>query len=486
MKIIFLAVALLMNAMTVLAQKKNPVSNEAFTKMMLDYYSFTIVGSQTPTSGFKVETSKPSIALKGNIFSANHRRFIINAELEGGLENGVMQLVEGNNINTYFKAGLGLNFLMPGNVASHYTMSNLEYQITNDAFKKNKMFLLRQLDTFIIIQMIIDEEDFEDYNFQCFVNRVKKESKEKSSFEGFEKRYPSGPEIYYTNLIRGILLMYKTADHINNDTLLNNFRRPILDTVSDTILTKKILQDYDRLKNELLIDKQGIADKQYDFEIALTNSLWTWKRIAWWNISMSVANSNLELYYPANTLVDSNSLLPALTASFNVLWKGKENSKFIYSRLGLTVQKSNNISELRKINYTKETVISVSATEELKSIKNGIAYQGAFKEKFGMELFVELYMVPWKYDFIPGLYLKASYRNSKAWINENKFGLDVGTIWNVTNNDKDARNVLSIIPYMSWSNLMKEYKDINKVEEKKLSDLFSFNVKLGIPINLGK
>jgi hypothetical protein len=44
--------------------KKKPLSPQAFRKMMRDYYSFTVVGNNTPATGFKVETAKPSITLK--------------------------------------------------------------------------------------------------------------------------------------------------------------------------------------------------------------------------------------------------------------------------------------------------------------------------------------------------------------------------------------------------------------------------------------
>jgi len=54
------------------------------------------------------------------------------------------------------------------------------------------------------------------------------------------------------------------------------------------------------------------------------------------------------------------------------------------------------------------------------------------------------------------------------------------------NNEKDSKNVLTIVPYMNWSNLLKEFKDVGKTQEKKLADLFSVGVKFGIPVNLGR
>lgn len=467
---------------------QNLVSPKALSKMMVDYYNYTLVGSQTPTTGFKFETNKPSITLKGNIFSSNYRRFIINTELEGGLDNSLMQVVSGKDVNTYFKANIGLNFLLANNIASHYTLTPTETQITENAFMNNKMLLARQLDTFLVIKIITDDDLFQTYNFQALRNAVITESNlTEYQISNLTRSFSPNQNAHYDALIRNILLGYGTATDVNDDNLLANFRTAVANVNDTTIRSKKLLEDYDRIKEKLLIEQYTLNDTQYDFEIALTKTLWTWKKIHWINVSLSASNNNFKIYYPSlDSLEDSNSFLPAITVSYNLLFKSKEAGRFSYVKGGVIVQRTNSLIDLQKFDYKKETVISVSPTEELKSSKEGVAYQGDFKEDMGFDIFVEGYTVPWKQPFVPGFYLKTAYRHSKAWINENKLSLDLGLIWNVTNNDKDAKNLLSIIPYVSWTNLMKEYKDITKTEEKKLSDLFMFNVKFGIPINLGK
>lgn len=470
------------------AYSQSPVTSEALSKMMLDYYNFTIVGSQTPTTGFKVETNKPSITLKGNIFSNRYRRFVANLELEGGLENGLMQLISGKDVNSYFKGSVGFNFLRPKNIASHYVLTKTEYQLTYNAFHNNRMLLARQLDTFFVIKVITDDSLFRKYTFSQFKNAVVAESKvSEYQIKSLTRQYPVSPDAYYHDLIKGVLVSYGTATSSTDDILLNNFRTSVDSVNSTTIKTKKILEDYDRIKESLLKEENTLNDKQYDFEIALTKVNWTWKKIKWWNVSLSAVNSNFKLYNSGNNnLLDSNSFLPSLSVSFNWLWKGKEANRFHYIKLGGTVQKANSLIDLQKFNYKKETTITVNPGEELKSTKEGTAYMGELVEKTGFDVFIEAFSVPWTNQFIPGIYLKTVYRNSEAWINKNKISLDLGTVWNVNNNDKDAKNVLTIVPFISWSNLLKEYKDLGKTQERKLSDLFSFNVKFGIPINIGK
>ena len=67
-----------------------------------------------------------------------------------------------------------------------------------------------------------------------------------------------------------------------------------------------------------------------------------------------------------------------------------------------------------------------------------------------------------------------------------KTALDLGIVWSVINDDKDAKNLLTIIPFVSWSNLNDEYKDATKTEFKKRSDLLTAGVRIGVPINISK
>lgn len=106
---------------------QNLVTVEALNKMITDYYNFSILGSQTTSTGFKVEPAKPSLNLKGNVLSSANRSFITNIELEGGLlDNSLVQLFSGKTVSSYFKATLGLNALLPANKASFFTISATE------------------------------------------------------------------------------------------------------------------------------------------------------------------------------------------------------------------------------------------------------------------------------------------------------------------------------------------------------------------------
>lgn len=473
------------------AKKDTLISAGAFNKMIHDYYNFTLVGSQTPATGFKIETNKPSIGLKGNIFSNSNRSLVANLEIEGGLENNIMQLFAGNTLNTYFKGSIGLNILQGGNSAKFLTITRTERNLNEHAFRNNKTLLATQLDTFIVIKTITDDANFESYDFNAFVAAVIAERSEPEFLlPGVKLAYkPEQQSTYFRGLAKGVLVLLGAKDSTDENSVWKDFTGKITSKSDGELKSKKLLEDYDRLKAHLLKDGiKTLNGRQHDFEIKLTEVLWTVKAIRWWNISLSASNSNFKLYDAgAKLLTDSNSFLPSLSVSHNWLRKGKAAGQFSYCKAGAAFHiKTNSIADMQKYNYKKETTIAVGQGEELKSTKEGIAYQGDFLQKPGFDVFAEWYCVPWRTVFIPGLYVKAMYRHSEAWINKSKLSGDIGMVWNVANNDKDAKNLLTIVPYVSWSNFIKEYKDAEKTRERKLSDLFSVNVKFSIPVNLGK
>jgi hypothetical protein len=506
-QIIFILVFTLFANLEVYAQitDRNLLSPDAFDKMMTDYFNYALVGSQTPTSGFKVETANPSIALKGNVYSTRYRAFITNLELEGGLNNGIMNLFTKNDLNAYVKGNIGLNFLLPFYKGATYDPSNTELRLTRNAFYNNKLNLLKQLDTFIVIKIITDNRLAETFTFEVLKNGVIVENySPEYRIKNFSRIFRANPENqsvdsineeeqakdrYYEKFIRDLLLGYgaKPDKDTNTAVLFKNFLAAVKDSNDTTLKYKKLLQDYDRLNDLLLKESYSLNYNQYDFEIDLTKVAWEWKRLVWINLSLSAVYNEFKLYDASkNILLDSNSLLPAISFSGNLLWKGKEKHRFWYFKVGGAIQKTNSLLDQPKFNYKKENIISVSSGEELKSVKEGVAYQGELIEKWGWDIGFEFYAIPWTKEFVPGIYTKLLHRYSEAWISQKKLQFDIGTIWNVTSNDKDAKNLLSIVPYVSWSNLRAEYKDATRTEEKKLSELFSVNIKFAIPVNISK
>ncbi len=487
MKKIFLLA--LLQSLLLAASAQPPLTGPAFRQMMTDLFNFTLTGNQTPTTGFKVETEKPTIGIKGNIYNNSSRDFIMNLELQGGLDNNIMQLVSGKQVNTSFKAILGFNFLLPYNSAWFPTRTTASVEITDFALRRNREKLAVQLDSFCVLHTILKDVNYHTYSATQFRDAVITLFKS-HTIPGYIRTYtaPITEATHFETFIKALLEGYKTSAGGNFATTVTNFNTEKKDVKNTTLETGKLLADYERLKEfDLKDDENFVEHKVYDADIEVTKKIYNWKNISWINVTLTSTNSNFKLYNSSlNTLIDSSSFLPAITLSHNRFRKGRLPHQFQLFRTGITLQRTNSLVDLPDFAYNKETVLTVSPGETLKSTKSGTAYQGELLQGLGIDLFFESYAIPWKKGFIPGFYLKSMYQYGSKWINKNKLSLDLGFVWNVNNNDKDAKNILTIVPYIGWSNFLKEYKDVAKTDEKKLSDLFGVGIKFSVPVNLGK
>jgi hypothetical protein len=220
-------------------------------------------------------------------------------------------------------------------------------------------------------------------------------------------------------------------------------------------------------------------------ELKTYKNLFTKLSIWWFTLSPNFSNTTFRLFNSIDsTLVKDHSSLYGLKLSFNNYRKSNIfKSQFLYISGGIELKKVNSLEELDKFSYKKTTEIKANKNESLSDEKTGTAYSGKYKSGAGIDLFVEGFTMPWKQAFIPGFYAKIQYTHSEIWINKDKIALDLGLLYNLTNS-KETKSVLSIVPYVKWSNILREkdLKDYSVVTP--LHDLFSVGLRIGIPINL--
>lgn len=472
--------------------QEEPLNYYAFKKMMRENYNFAIVGTQTPTSGFKFETNKPTITLKGNIISGFDKRMLVNLELTGGLQNDLMKVFAGDELNGFFKASLGFNFMLEGGNDAIYDFDN---DFTKELVKRQvceyREEVSRQIDTMVVLQVLEDYAQPQSPvpTLDAFAKYASGLAlKDEYNINGY---YRNKPDAYYSELIMDLIHKRYMQGNVNDSTATKEeqwtrFIKSVKSTDSLYIKTPLLLADVKKAA-KFKYSRNHKYDLWNAYAIETIKDIWVRKTLTWLNVSLAAGNSSFHLYDNiTNTVINSNSFLPALSVTYNFYTKWAAPGKFLFIRVGATAKKENNLAELKKFDYKKETVISTGIDEELKSEKTGTAYAGLLKEGGGVEFPLEIYYTPWNFQAIPGLYTKIQYCYSNAWFNRNKLSADLGLTWNVTNSDKDGKNLLTIVPFVSWSNFLNEYSDQIKENKKKLSDLFSVNVKFGVPINLGK
>ncbi|MEO6550851.1 MAG: hypothetical protein ABIN94_22805 [Ferruginibacter sp.] len=468
--------------------RKQPLNWYAYQRMMRQHYSFTILGTQSPVSGFKFETSKPTATLKGNIYSSRQKELLVNLEITGGADNDLLQIFSGESLNGFFKANLGFNLMLKGRQAIYEFEDQVATMLLRKRACEYREKLALQIDTAVVLSTIMATTKSPKITLDELVIRIMG-NRLQDIFEIKDYRPVNIDNTdHYKDIVMDLVKRYGKPD--TGKTNRENYEIFIKALASKTDqslgTTDKMLIDMARL-SKFKSDKDYKYDLLNDNEIETYKNIWKSKSISWLNISAAGSNSTFKMYDAVTqTLNDANSFIPALSITFNHLYKGTGASKYFYIRAGLTFKKSNSLVDLTKFEYVKETVVNTNPNEPIKTSKSGTAYEGLLSSGVGFEIPVEVFASPWNNESAPGFYAKVMYSYGDPWINKNKVSLDLGLIWNVLNNDKESNSVLTVIPYISWRNLVKEYKDLNKTIDKPLSDLFSYGIKFGIPIKLGK
>lgn len=480
-----------------LKEDEKPLTDSAFAKMMLDNYRFTIAGSNTITTGFKVETNKPNITLSGTVISDKMKRFIANLQLNAGVKDNLGQVFSKGKLNGFFKVTPSFNF-MPGKGKGIYNADGERCVILKRNMRiidANRDLILIQLDTALILEQLFQAPmpaTFDDLIKKVQLRQAAEENVLKvRGTNGDPINYTRPSKInstsYYQRLAAAIILKYnpdfaRTAglsDAEYYDALYQDIKTKLDQTTAFEQLDK-LIKDRVRLKALPSVNQQQAA-----YSVEKLADIWVVKRIWWFNASPFISNSGSTLLDTLKQkLVDTASWTYGVQLSGNMFRKFKQPGRFLYLKFGGEFKRIDNIDELSKFDYESKSPVTPSG--QVNSTKTGTAWKGDLKYGFGSSLFTEFYHTPFKQVFIPGYYVNVAYKHGDVWLNKDKVSAEFGVMWNITSNDKDSKNLLSIIPYFGFSNLLKDYKDASKEDTHTLADLFYVNIKFGIPINIGK
>ncbi|MES2374868.1 MAG: hypothetical protein V4557_19985 [Bacteroidota bacterium] len=501
MKALF--VLLVLTSFTVSAQDgcinaKEPLDKAAFRKMINRQFNYAILGSNTPVSGFKFETAKPTITLTGSLVPPKTQNFILSLSLTGGVTDNIGQLFSDRKLNGYFKLSTGFNFALPlrkgiynwdkiadtlddgvpmvtADQESQKRYDSSQNTKLNAAFKKvicaNRETISKQVETSAIVISALEVDSFT--TFHAFLRVVTRKYKALKP-----DRFPG--EVDSVRVLKILNNYLVKPDSVETENTFTVFASGLKIKSTAAIKLEQLLADYTTSKK---IRKTDYQNQQHDYAIEKLKNIWVKTRTHWLNITPSIANSSLKLFDETTKhLTDSNSALYGIDISWNCYTKYK-GPRYTYIRAGIGFTRTNNLEELGTLDY-RTSARQASTTDSLFEEKTGTAYKGMIKHASEFNAYGELYLAPLK--FPVGLYSTIKYRKSNAWLNKEKISLNIGVIWNVVNSDADAKNILSIIPYVGWSNILPDYSDAGKTKQNKASDLFSVNIKFGIPINLGK
>jgi len=463
-----------------------PLTDGAFRRYMINQYSYTLLGTNSPTTGLKFETVKPSITLQGNVYVSPGKTFISTLSLTAGVNDGVAEIFSKNKLSSYFQGSASFNWVFNrlGFIGSNYGKYGITdiYQLCH--FRSNAILKYKDLklagDTLKILTILTSEE---------LVKVPKWQTIEDAYYKGITIARDANEIFRLKNIVSFYLADYNKPFCSDLDAALGKFadywQNPSMDPKPNNVLVKKY-------KSLTALSKRYV-DSLYTYEIDAVSDVWTTKHIHWFSLTPSFANTNFAQYNETSKAIDQKSTFtPGLKASLNFLWKYKKPHKYVYWTVSAGIQKVNTLEEMTTYTYKKTEQIKVpnatdpNTAETLTSEESGTGYKGVFDDGFGYNITSELYLVPWRKNYAPGFYLQNGFSHGNPWINKDKVGFMFGLIWNVNSSDKESKNLLSVIPYIKWSNLLKEYRDAAHLEGTPVHDLFSAGIKVGIPINIGK
>ena len=296
--------------------QERPLSPYAYRRMMRDHYNFTLMGSQTPVSGFKFETNKPTITLKGNITAPRTETgLLVNLELTGGVQNDFMQVFAGDQLNSYFKATVGFNkMLFQGNSAKYIMPDKFMKKLIRKKVCDYREEVARQIDTFLVL------DGFESFALtpkpqlaDMAASVAARSRRDEFDIDGYTRPFDSMQNEYYSKFIIALIKSYRTvADTVstNDQERFEKFMYALTDTKQIQTNTPKITGDHKRL-SKFKTDRMHNNRLRDNFEIEAYQDVWTSKRISWVNVSFSGMNSSFRLYDVGKmALTDSSSFLP--------------------------------------------------------------------------------------------------------------------------------------------------------------------------------
>jgi len=480
---------------TLLLKKKNdPLSPYAFNRFLVDSYSFAILGTQTPVSGLKVETVKPSITLSGNLHVSMSKKYIFNLELAAGAKEGLMEVFSKNKTSGQFKASVGFYILSPWRNTGFYPEQSSKKETDDLLLRDTQLGLsdsLTRINKYvkigIIHQVLSDKRYFllpDVDNFKALYLEYKKVPKDNSLI------------VRETKLILAVLSQYGIKD-IKLEDALKHFARRWQNAERNAFVTTAA-KDADSIsRSQVVLFEKNYLDGQKSIKLAMDSLAMAemnvnkhrYNRIIinWFNVNPSISNTSFQMYHENPvSLSAKNSFVPAIRFAYSIYSKTPSNSgKFWLGILSITPKRTNSLDEMEKFSYKTEQTLTAPLGSSVSSEETGTAYKGEYLVGFGTDVSIEGYFCPWNKPFIPGFYGKIGFAYGEPWVNRHQFPAELGLLYNLKSSVKESVNLLSIIPYVSWTNLKKSVTYVTR-ENIPLHDKFSVGVKVGVPINIGK
>jgi hypothetical protein len=477
----------------------DPLDNADFKRMVRSDISYALNGEATPTTGLKIDVTKPEGTLS---YTSPFGKVLWSLELKGGVTDGGFKFLTGfKNLNSSFELRPSIHVITIKNDAAYgydpdasraklkiraqNALVNLEAEMLTDslkvitAIKNYHLFSIESLDfksskpSVLLIDTSLNDIKFKRIAIYFMKKILDSDNLGVNEKDSFMK-------------IIGVL---SPVQLINSEPYSIGYKEEV------SILFAK----YNKLCKNL---EETVSDKK----IKNANEIWTRKRNRWLTFSPFVKAENITAYKTKFNNIDSLYFDPisrytyGLTGIYNFysVYPGKMAQLI---RISASVSRSSNLATLSTFNYEKVSPLFINGNSNYQKKSTGSAYE--FNEvKFGAlgSLGFEYYRFPLK-SWIPGWYVNPNFNFSNLYKLEKVKGrqsdvflasFEGGMILNINSKEKDKeKNLLSILLYLRHEDLTDSRRttiSTNDLEDRSeyLKRNLSFGIKVGIPISLPK
>jgi hypothetical protein len=473
-----------------------PLPAVAFDKMIVQDITYAIVGENTPTSGLKVDVTKPEATISGTFMPKSAFFDIFSFDFKAGASDRNISLFKGfDNFNTAFELRPSFHFIPAWSSAKYGFCEDVRPK-TMIIEAKNRLldrYEAATADSFYVSALIRER----------YLAPIEAVSAPVAPQPITDNRIAEQKKILLHLLKKYTKDVGLTLDEYSTITLNDMVKSlPVIEleeSDSKIIANKyndKVIQDYEKYKKANDNAKSDILTKK----IKNTSEIWTKKTYYWFTLSPFGRTEKLEEYYTRYNEKDSLYIKSAyrfyygVTAYMNhyIIYPEKKAHLFRY---GISLSRNNNLTSLSSFNYENKNPFFAYGTSVTEKIKSGTAYNhNDITSGFVTQLNFEYYLLPLK-SLVPGLYVSANanisniYRLPTVVDRSNdrlQIPLEGGAIFNINSREKDKeKSILSILIYLRHEDVT----DIRRTAvqthiEESQDDFRKRNIRIGIRVGI--
>ncbi len=436
------------------------ISNAAFRTLVKRDVSFAIIGERLPSSGFILSLDKPKGTVQGILPS---KKGIHTLNIGLGVTDNIYTIFSNNSFNSIFDASINFNFTNKAIYKYSLRRARIAKRKINKKAKNPSREAIQ--DTLYAYTSLI--------NWKFPKDSIEKEFVQKLELQDTNKNAKLISKNHRESIIKKIAIELDKTNTIDSTDNIKSIKAKWIDSLkNEDIKITKLFNDFDRLKKTFTNFKKNMIE----YELKESKNVWTQKRPFWYSITPFYEGQSVEIF--ESSIIDKKSqVIHSFGIKGGVNYYNLRPNSFFYFKAELLLSYGHNINEFKKVNFVQTDTIATGNGQLFTSETKGAAYTNEeLKEGFIGGVDTEIYWIPNRISFVPGVYSRITFRYSKIFEDDIQIPFELGTVFNLKSSKKDVNSV-SILPHVRWQNILA------KTDEESIEGNFSVGIRFGIPIN---